>query len=225
MKLTKDQYNSLPEALKSLCTADGEEYAFDTSALKTQTDIDNVKEAKDKEKALRVAAEKAAKDLERSKNELSDKVAAYESDESKKLDAEQLVEFQRLKRENETLSADKEDLSTKYTGLQQEITIGRRDSQLTSALDGLVNPESKKDVLELIKNKFVISDGKLLTNTEQGDKSGIEAKDYVSQFVKDRPYFQPTNSGAGAGGAGSAGVGSQTNSDDSGEISLFQSQS
>jgi ABC-type lipopolysaccharide export system ATPase subunit len=178
--------------------------------MKTQSDIDKVLEAKRKEKVDREAAEKRVKELEGDIGGLNDKIKVYESDDSKKLSAQERVELERLKRENETLTGEKSTLQEKFDGLNGQMTASQIKAELAKSAKGIVRDEAIDDVVDILSKDFVLSDGKVLTNTDLGDKSGLEAKAYLSQYAEGRPYLAPTSSGGGSGGDKGSGGGTQT---------------
>jgi hypothetical protein len=209
LKVTKEEYEKLPEAIQAEYKQDGDDYNVQVDGMKTDTDVKNVQEALRKEREEHDTAKKRAKELEKENGTLSDKINVYESDESKKLSAEDRVEMERLKRENETLATSNADLTTKYQGLEGEVTTSNIKAELRKAAVGIISEQAISDQVDILANKFVVSDGKVLTNPDLGDKSGLEAKAYLSDYVKDRSYLQPTNSGGGAGGEKGSGGGSQ----------------
>jgi len=203
LKLTvnKTEYEALPEALQSEYKQDGEGYGIQVDGMKTQVDVDKVTEALRKEREDHTATKGELKTSAGAVGGLEDKIKVYESDESKKLSAEDRVEMERLKRENETFATSNADLETKYSGLQGEMTTSTIKAALAKAATGIVRDEAIFDTIDTISNKFVVSDGKVLTNSDMGDKSGLEAKAYLSSFVEERSYLKPQNSGGGSGGA------------------------
>jgi hypothetical protein len=212
LKVDKAQYDALSDDLKAEYKEDGDSYVIQVDGMKTQTDIDNVLEAKRKEKADRETAEARVKELESEVGSLGDKIKVYESDESKKLSAEERVELERLKRENETLSTEKTGLQEQFDGLNGKLTRNQILDALRKSAKGIIRDDAINDTIETLADKFVVSDGKVLTNSDLGDKSGLEAGAYLSDFTKDRSYLAPTSSGGGSGGSGGSGGGSQGNS-------------
>lgn len=223
IKVTSEEFKALPDVLQAEYKQDGDNYTVQVDGMKLQSDVDSVLEAKRKEKETRTAAEKRIKELEGELGTLTDKVSVYENDETLKLSKEQLVEHERLKRENEALTGEKTELEAKFNGLQQEVTTSNVKSRLTKELSGIMDKDAIIDQVDILCNKFVISDGKLLTNETLGDKSGLEAKAYLTGYTEERPYLQLKSSGGGAGGVQGSGGGSHsTNSPANGDITIFQ---
>lgn len=207
-KINKEQYAALHEVLQSEYKQDGDDYTIQVGGMKTQSDIDAIKSAKDQAKREQKEAQGRVKELEREKNTLSDKVAAYESDEDKKLDSEQLVEFQRLKRVEETLATEKAELQDKYLGLETQVTTNAIKAALNKSGKGIIRDDALDYEVGRLADKFVISDKKVLTNTDLGDDSGLKAEDFLTRHVERHPHLKPTSSGGGAGGDKGPGGGS-----------------
>jgi hypothetical protein len=209
--LDKEGYEALSDDLKAEYKQDGDSYKIQVDGMKTPEDVQSALADLKAEREQRKQAEKDLKAIKREKDELTDKVSAYESDENLKLSQEEKVEFQRLKRENETITADKDELNQKYEGLQVQLTSGKIKEALSAAAKGVVRDEAIGDVVSILANDFVLSDGKVLTSEKLGDKAGLEAKAYVQQYAEDRSYLTPQSSGGGAGGGKGPGGGSQNN--------------
>lgn len=224
LNITKEEYDALNDALKSEYKEADDGYMIQVEGIKTQADIDAIKKAKDQAKREQKEAQDKLKELERERDSLLDKVNAYESDKDLKLSKEQLVEFERLKRENEALTKDKTELEKNFNGLQTEITTSKIKAELAKHAKGIMEESAINDQIDILCNKFVFSEGKVLTNTDLGDKSGLEAKEYLSKYVEERPYLQPKSSGGGAGGSQGSGGGSQTNHNISGVAEISASQ-
>jgi len=216
--IKKEEYDNLPEAIQAEYSEKDGSYTVQVEGMKTQADIDAIKSAKDQAKREQKEAQDALKAAQRENNELSDKVKAYESDENLKLSKEQLVEHERLKRENEALLSDKEELQGKFNGLQGEVTTGKIKSQLAKAAKGKVREDAIGDLVEQLSAKFVFSDGKVLTSPDLGDKGGLEAGAYLDDYTSERSYLAPTNSGGGAGGNKGLGGEKQVGSTDRNQI-------
>ena len=209
IKLNKTEYDALPEGIKSEYSETGDDYVLQVEGVKTQADIDKVMEAKNQEKRLRKEAEDRLKEREHELATLGDKVNAYESDSGKKLTAEERVEMERLKRELETRSKTYGELEQKYGELEKTHTQDKIRMDLLSQAKGIMREDAINDTVEQLLNKFVISEGKVLTCPELGDKSGLEAKAYLASYVEGRSYLAPTSTGGGAGGGGGSGGGSR----------------
>jgi len=218
----KAGYDALGDEIKALYKADGDGYALEVDGLKTQEDIDKIILNRDNILKEKRDLEGEVKALQKEKNGLSDKVNAYESDENKKLDTEEKIEFQRLKRAEETLTTEKGDLETRYGTLETKMTSGQIKAALAKAAKGIVSEGAIDDLVNVLSKDFVLSDGKVLTSTELGDKSGLEATAYLNDYVSGRDYLKASNSGGGAGGEKGSGEGTQANKRDDKEISVFQ---
>lgn len=221
INITKEEFDALPDALKAEYAESNGSYSIQVEGMKAQSDIDAIKSAKDQAKREQKEAQDALKEALKEKNSLLDKVNAYESDENRKLGAEERIEFERVKRELESKATEFEDLNSKYAGIQSEVTTSKIKNELIAASKGVIRDDAVEDTVNTLLNRFVISDNKVLTSTELGDKSGLEAKTYLSDYVKDRSYLAPASSGGGAGGGQGSG-GRTLDNRDEGRITVFQ---
>lgn len=221
-KISKEEFGKLSEELQKQYKVAGGEYTLDVEGVFTPEDQAALKESLRKEREDHSATKDSLKTATTERDAAADKVKVYESDDSKKLDAEQLVEFQRLTRENETLTAENGTLKADYTGLQTEVTTNNIKAHLREAGKGIIREDALDNEIEVIAKDFVSVDGKFLTNSELGAKSGLEAKAYLTQHVEGRSYLAPTSSGGGAGGGGGSREGDATDVKSDGDISIFQ---
>jgi hypothetical protein len=205
-KISASQYEELDEAVKALYKGRDDEYTLQVDGVKTQEDVDSVREALRKEREDHDATKGKIKALEGDVGTLTDKVKVYESDESKKLSAEERVEMERLKRELEAKEASLGGMTTELETLKGEITTGKIKDELKKSAIGVVREEAVPDLVEILAKDFVFSDGKVLTSPDMGDRSGLDARAYLSSYVEGRSYLAPTSAGGGSkGGKGSSG--------------------
>jgi len=222
-KIDKAAFDALPEAIQALYKGEGDTYTLQVEGIKTPEDVENVQAALRKEREEHDATKATLKTTAADLGTATDKVTVYENDDSKKLEKEQLVEFARLQRENEALTADNGTLKASFDSLTGEVTTNKIVAHLRSEAKGIIREDAIDNEIQALANHFVSADGKFLTNSTLGDKSGLEAKAYLTQFVEGRSYLVPTSKGGGAGGGGGSGDGTQTKTEtDSGEISIFQ---
>lgn len=210
-KITKEDYDKLPEVIKAEYKGDGAERILDVDGVKTQADIDAVLTAKDQAKREQKEAQDALKLAQKTVVDLTKKVTEYEADPNKKLSVTELVEFERTKRSLEDAIKERDIIKVERDTLSAERTTSKIRDALIKAADGVVRAEAISDTVSNVLGNFVISDGKILTNATLGDKSGLDAKAYLSAYVKDRSYLVPASKGGGAGGGGGSGVGSADN--------------
>jgi len=213
-KITKEQFDKLGPDLQAEYKADGDSYGLQVEGMKTTADIEAVQESLRKEREDHDETKGILKTAKTEATTLADKVKVYESDDKKKLDSEQLVEFARLQRENETLTDENGTLKGNFEGLQGEVTTGKIKAHLRDKAKGIIRDDAIENEVDQIAKNFTLNGENILTNSEQGDKSGLQAEAYLTSYVEGRSYLAPTSSGGGAGGGKGPGGGAQEQSQD-----------
>lgn len=222
LKYTVDKgaFDAMEDSVKALYKESGDTFTLQVEGVKTPQDVENVQEALRKEREEHGSTKDALKTATTINGDLTDKIKVYESDDSKKLSAEERVDMERLKRLNETLTTDNTDLSAKIDGITGQMTASQITDQLRTAAKGIIRDDAIDHEVKNLLGNFVMSDGKALTNSDLGGDSGLDAKAFLSKHVEGRSYLAPTSSGGGAGGGKGSSGGSQNTQSD--EISIFQ---
>ena len=219
VKIDKAAYEALTNDVQGLYKADGDSYVIQIEGMKTVEDVEAVQESLRKEREDHDSTKGLLKTSKADSDTLADKVKVYESDDNKKLTSEDRVEFARLQRENEALTTANGELQGNFDSLTGEITIGKIKSHLRTKAKGIIRDEAIENEIDVLARNFVVNGDNILTNSEQGDKSGLQAEAYLSSYVEGRSYLAPTSSGGGAGGGKGPGGGAQEPDQDSSILS------
>lgn len=159
-KVDKAAFEKLDNAVQALYKQDGDNYVLEVDGVKTVEDVENVQEALRKERDEHTKTKDTLKATEAERNTASDKVKVYESDDKKKLDSEQLVEFERLKRENETLTEANTTLKGDFEGLQGEVTTNTITAHLRKEAVDIMRDDAIENEIAGLAKDFVVVDEK-----------------------------------------------------------------
>lgn len=222
LELQYDDMNSVPEAFRGLFTEqDGKAVLTGVNGLKTQADIDQVKEALRKEREDHGKAKAALKpwgDLKPDEvlSQL-DRIKELEAAAGGKLDENKLNELVEgrlsqktgpLERSIKTLTEERDALAQERDGLLGQITTrDRNDAVRGVATESKAHSTAVPDIemaasVMLEKN----DEGKWVTKSGiDGLTPGLDVKGWMKEMQKLRPHWWPESVGGGAGGGSGGG--------------------
>lgn len=220
-KITKEEFNNLPTALKESFTPDGEEYV-----LKTE-DVSGLKSALKKEREAKEAAEKLAKNFEGLNAEeirkmISDRAKAKE-DEDKK--AGKFDEILRAKEDEWKKQFDAEKL--RADTLERNFVEKQVESVMVSSLSASgVIPERLDIAKRLMRDsiEYETRDGNpvLKFKDETGYAQEMKPDDFTAKWREKHPYFFQSEGKEGSGdrnGGGNFGNGKVVKANDQAALS------
>jgi len=205
LKLSYDKKEDVPEALVDHYKEVGGKWVAQVDGMKTQEDIDKLSEALRKEREDHDTSKKDLKESKATLGTANDELEALKKTGGKGGDKEEpthedLVELSRLRRENETLTAENTEVKEKHEKLETSVT----STKIKDALRTSFGPKMRKEAVEMqvdhALRDFVLSDGKVLTKPELGDKSGLTADAYADNLLSSQSYLAPPSNSGGAGG-------------------------
>lgn len=204
LKLSYDKKEDIPEALVDHYKEVDGKFVAQVEGMKTQEDIDKLQEALRKEREDHASAKASLKDTKSELGTAQDEIEAMKKSGGKPEKEEpthaDLVELSRLRRENEALTAENAEVKGNYEKLNTNVTEGK----IKDALRQAFLPKMRKEAVEMqvdhaLRN-FVLSDGKVLTKPELGDKSGLTADAFADNLLAEQTYLAPPSNSGGAGG-------------------------
>jgi len=204
LKLSYEKKEDIPEALADHYKEVEGKWIAQVDGMKTQQDIDKLSEALRKEREDHDTSKKDLKEAKSTLGTSQDELEALKKsggkDDKKEPTHEDLVELSRLRRENESLTAENADVKGKHEKLETSVTSGK----IKDTLRGAFSPKMRKEAVEMqvdhALRDFVLSDGKVLTKPELGDKSGLTADAYADNLLVAQTYLAPHSNSGGAGG-------------------------
>lgn len=206
IKLTYDKKEDIPAGLESHYTEKNGKFSLQIDGVKTQADVDNVKEALRKERADHDEAKAALKEANAKLAGATDELEVLKSNggkDDREPTNEELIRLRQLEREVATLTTERDELSTKHSELTNKVTTARLRDQLRKDAAKHVRPDAIDDVVDMVLPNFGISDDKVLTKAELGDKGGLSGEEFFADHVKSRQFLAiPSNSGGAKGGTG-----------------------
>jgi hypothetical protein len=204
MKLSYDKKEDIPEALADHYKEVDGKWVAQVEGMKTQADIDKLQEALRKEREDHDASKTALKEAKSSLGTSQDELEALKKSGGKSEKDEpthqDLVELSRLRRENEALTAENTEVKGNYDKLSTEVTSGKIKDNLRAAFGPKMRKEAVEMQVDHALRDFVLSDGKVLTKPELGDKSGLTADAYADNLLSTQSYLAPPSNSGGAGG-------------------------
>lgn len=222
LELIYEKKDDIPEAFRDLYTEkDGKWHLTGVNGMKTQADVDTVKEALRKEREDHGETKKKLKpwgDLDPDETLATlDRVKELEAAAGDKLDEEKLNEMvearlaqktgplereiNKLKEENATLTGERDQLQG---------DMKRRDMNeavRSAAVEAKVHQSAIPDIEIVAANMLEFDeDGKLITKDGlNGMTPGIDVKGFFQEMQKSRPHWWPESVGGGARGGGGPG--------------------
>jgi hypothetical protein len=213
LKTTYNSQSEIPQGFEALYTEkDGKFVLTGVEGIKTQEDVDNVKQALTREREL--------------KRELEKKVAAYDGIEADGL-RDQLDELARLRttggkvddakiedivkerlkldrekhaRDLEKVLNENKSLKETNTSLVNEKNTTLIEKQLREAAAGKVNETAMNDVLFRASIFEVSESGDVVTRDGVGVTPGQAPQEWLDETLKTNSHWQTVSSGAGARG-------------------------
>jgi hypothetical protein len=206
LKVIIEKETDIPEGLKDHYKERDGKWELQAEGMKTQTDIDKLKEAAKKEREDHDETKKSLKAKTTELGTVTDELEVLKKSGGEKDDREpthaELLELAKLRRENKTLTDEHEELKTKHETLNTSVTTNTVKDQLRKAFKGKIREEAVEDQIENALRNFVLSEGKALTNHDLGDKGGLTADEFADNLLKAQSYLAPpSNSGGARGGS------------------------
>jgi hypothetical protein len=210
IKAIYEKKEDIPEGFSELYTEKAGKFELTgVEGFKTQADVDRLQESLRKERADHDATKASLRETKDSMGSLTDELDAFKKGsaptQNQEPTHEDLVLLSQLKRENESLLAERDEFKGKFTNLEGEVTASKIKDLLRIEAIKHMKPEAvDHEVAHAVKD-FTLLEGRALTNPELGDKGGIEPGAYFADVVKSRAYLAiPSNSGGATGGQGTA---------------------
>lgn len=196
LKAVYESLEDIPEAYRDLYEKHDDVYKLvGIEGVKTQKDIDALQGVKTKLSDQAKTYKEQIRDLNQKLSNLeAQQSAADAANNGSNIDQETLLAFEKLKRDYERQSEEKEILSKNLN----ELTISMRHGKIVDAIrkeaSGRIRSDAIDDIANFTKAMFTIDDdGNILTNADCGDKSGLGVKDFLADYVSTRPFLQPTS--------------------------------
>lgn len=222
LELTYDSQDTIPEAFRSLYSEkDGAWQLTGVNGMKTQADVDQVKEALRKEREDHGKARDALKPWgELKPDEVMtqlDRIKELEAAAGGKLDEDKLNELVEgrlaqktgpLERNISTLTEERDTLKAENETLRGSIEArDRNDSVRGIAAESKAHSTATPDI-EMAASAMLEKDesGKWVTKSGiEGLTPGLDVKGWMKEMQKLRPHWWPESEGGGALGGGGGG--------------------
>jgi hypothetical protein len=223
IKLSYDSETDVPDAHKALYTESGDKWLLTgVEGMKTQKDIDSLKEVVTKERNLRKEAEDKAKkfdklgerdpdDVLKALDEVEELRAKIEAGEGGKVDEAALQKrvdaavaraTNPLERQLTEVTKERDTLKETSEQLGGRIRKTTLESALTEAAAGMaVRPSAVPDVLRYQDLFEIAEDGKTITTKDGvGVTPGLDPKMWLDDMKPVRDHWWADSVGGGAGG-------------------------
>lgn len=198
IKISKADYDREPTHIQALCTAAGDGFELDTTAVEDVTGLKNAKRAAaDEAKAAKAAAAAAKAELDATKTELADFTELAKSSVPKaNLDALEKSYNQKLKATTDAAAAEK----TKLEGGLAKHLVG----SVAASLAGEISTAPSL-LLPHITSRLAVgfdADGNAVTKVVGADglPSALTVDDLKKEFVAKKEFAPIIKAGNGSGG-------------------------
>lgn len=174
--------------------------------IKTQQDVERVREAARKEKEDHQATQAELKIAKAELDKAADTIKGLEAsgkkgDDDGKDKKELVMENARLTRENETYKTKNTELTESFSSLETTVTKGKIKDVLRKAYEGKVRPDAMDVTVDQTADNFEFSNGELLTRSSLGDRAGLEPVAFAERLTKEQPWLVPPSKSGKAGGS------------------------
>ena len=231
IKTSYDTKDAIPEGFDSLYTEkDGKYVLTGVEGMKTQTDVDNVKAALNKERELRKTAEASLSaydgvDSEGLRAQL-DELARLRTTEGKIDDSKiesivaERLKLDKNKFENDlkAMNAKLEEANGQVSNLVNEKNKNKIEKALRDAATTKINETAMNDLLFRASLFEVSEDGQVLTKDGVGVTPGQEPQQWLEETLKTNVHWQKTSKGGGATGTPGSRTSSKTESAGYGDL-------
>jgi len=226
LKLSYAKKEDIPKGYDALYTEDGDEWKLTSvEGMKSQSDVDTLKGALEKEKndhkkaKQELAAWKKLGESPEAVHTQLDRIPELEtlaegkgSDPAKidaLVDAKVKSKTAALNRELETLRATNEELTTTNNELGGKIKQGKIESQIRRHAEASgVLPAAIDDLVMMGDRFFDVADDDVVQTREgPGQKAGLTVEQWLTNQKKTRPHLWPASTGGGARGGNGHGGG------------------
>lgn len=223
LELILDSLDDLPKEFHPLYTEkDGKFHFTAIKGLKTQTDIDRMREGLEKERSAHKETKAKLEDfnnLSMSVDEIQeklDRIKELEIAAADKIDDDKINEMVEarlasklgpVERERDKFKKEAEDKD----GVIQSFETKERNRTITdavrkSATKSKIIDTAMDDVLMLAERVFdVDEDGHVITKDNVGATPGVDPEVWLTDMQSTRPHWWPASSGGGARGSGAGG--------------------
>lgn len=222
IELQYDSLDLVPDAFKGLYTEkDGKAVLTNVNGLKTQADVDTVRDALRKERENHAVTQNLLKPWNGLKpDEVTAKLSRFDELEAAskgKIDETKIEEIvgNRLKLKTGPLETQLNDANTLLKTKDEEITklrgtltdISMKDIVRSAALKSKVHPTAVSDVELAAKNMMSFDEqGKLVTRDGlEGISAGLDIDAFMKTMFKQRPHWWPESEGGGSRENGNGG--------------------
>jgi len=200
--------SDIPEDIKENFVERGGKWELNVAGLKTEGDVERLKEAARKEREDHDTTKTALRELKVKSQANIDELDILKSkggDGDREPTNAELLKLRKLERDNEALTTS----MTELTAVNEQLTADKNNTSIAKALrkdaKGLIRGDAVEDTVKNVIKNFTLSDDSCLTKADLGAMGGMKPRDFLESYVKERPYLAPTSKSGGVHGSRSKG--------------------